>query len=547
MKKVILSMFVAVAALLTTSCAKDATEGVDTDANKVAVSFNTALQEQDSRAVPGGGTLAKNLTVLVYDKDGKLLDEQTKTLDDDLKATVEFSLVKGETYAFAFWAQADDAPFVLNKENGTVEINYAEANNEKGDAFFYYRSPSAISAPLAANISLKRPFAQVNLATSDVATVKRLYGDDALQNAKSSLVINGIYNKLNLKDGKVMGDAAEVTFTTAAIPEGQITIKGTDYDYLGTNYVLVGTSKSLSDVKFEISDIAGCETKTISLNTVPVQRNYRTNIYGALFSIGASFNVESKPAFTGDNNVGIVIADEATIEEQLNVKNAIVEVNKSMVFDSPAVKTTSTLIIDKGCTVSTNSTAQTIMVSKGSNLTIKGEGKLVGPTNDNIMSYPILVGQNGTLNIDGNLTIESGNTESNTKGHPCIRILYGTVNIYGGYFHAKSDADGGYNSCILLGANNYANSKSAACNIYGGVFDNEKGTMCINIDGTYGRYNHVTIYGGTFVGYNPATGDSGAGIATFVADEHESVEVTYKGKQAWEVRKKTTTTPTTGE
>lgn len=534
MKKAIFSLVVAAAALLTTACAKDATENIGAG-DEVKVTFNADLQEQGTR-VAGDGTLAKNLTALVYDKDGKLLAEKTATLDENLKATVDFDLVKGETYAFAFWAQADGAPFTFDKDACTIEVAYGEANKESVDAFYYYRSAKAITAPLATNISLTRPFAQVNLGTSDMATVKTLYGDEAFKDATSSLVISGVYKKFDLKTGKTIGDAEEVTLTEAKIPEGQFTARGVDYDYLGMNYVLLSTDKVLSDVKFEIKGIAGCEAKTVSLNTVPVQRNYRTNIYGALFSIGAQFTVESKPAFK-DNNVGIVVADEATIETQLNKTNAIVEVQKSMVFGSPAVTTTSTLIINKGCTVSTNSTAQTIMVSKNSNLTIEGEGKITGPTNDDRNCYPIWVGQNGTVNIKGNLTFVSGNTTSNEKAHPCVFIQYGTANIYGGYFHAQKDANGGYNACVLLGANGYAASKKAVCNIYGGVFDNEVGTMCININGTYGTHNKVNIYGGTFIGFNPADGDAGTGNVSFVADGYESVETTYKGKAAWTVRK----------
>lgn len=298
MKKLMFLLSVA-AMFATTSCTKDSATGIDTGAGEVAVTFDASLQDIASRAV-GDGSLAKNLTVLVYDKNGKFVAKEVATMDEHLHATVTLSLVKNETYAFAFWAQADAAPFTLNEEAGTVTVNYADANNEKGDAFFYYRAPASVDSPVVESISLKRPFAQVNIGTNDFATVKSHYGDDAFESAMSSFKISGVYSTLDLRGGAVVGDSATVNFSAAKIPDGTFKMFTADYDYLCLNYVLVGTDKSLVDIECNVSDIKNCAAKTISLTGVPVQRNYRTNIAGAMLTFGKNFDVTIEPQFLYD-------------------------------------------------------------------------------------------------------------------------------------------------------------------------------------------------------------------------------------------------------
>lgn len=49
--------------------------------------------------------------------------------------------------------------------------------------------------------------------------------------------------------------------------------------------------------------------------------------------------------------------------------------------------------------------------------------------------------------------------------------------------------------------------------------------------------NCFSVKGGTFVGFNPASVNEAHGtITSFVAEGYKSVETTYEGKQAWEVK-----------
>lgn len=84
--------------------------------------------------------------------------------------------------------------------------------------------------------------------------------------------------------------------------------------------------------------------------------------------------------------------------------------------------------------------------------------------------------------------------------------------------------------------------------IYGGVFDiqqlsenvgreHEFVINCYDPNRAAGKAR-ITVYGGTFVGFNPADCWAEGEHTNFVADGYESVETTYNGKKAWKVQEK---------
>ena len=86
-----------------------------------------------------------------------------------------------------------------------------------------------------------------------------------------------------------------VPFGDGALPTGEAFHK-TGYDYLAMNYLLMSTDKQLVDLEFTVKAADG-STRTIPVTAVPVQRNYRTNIYGSLLTNSVNINVEIVPDF----------------------------------------------------------------------------------------------------------------------------------------------------------------------------------------------------------------------------------------------------------
>ena len=235
----------------------------------------------------------------------------------------------------------------------------------------------------------------------------------------------------------------------------------------------------------------------------------------------------------------VVPAVEATTGAELENGNTSFAINTSFTIGCAYLSNSRTKNIsftNSSVINADNSITQTFLIGKNSNVTISGRGKIVGPTRASSNTATIWLANGGIVNINGNMTIEAG---SGSSINNCIRIVKGTANIYDGYFHAGLDKNGGANACILLTPGTSSSTSPANLNIYGGVFETDGDFPVINIqDGaSANKYNHVLIYGGTFVGFDPSIGDSGANVPTFVAPGYKSVETTYNGKQAWKVVK----------
>ncbi len=297
-------------AILAASCSQESL--IETSSsNEALVSLNVTLPGSPATRAYSDGYSATNLSYAVYEADySNLATEGTATFDGSLTTTVNVTLIKGVAYKLAFWAQAEGAPYTFSAADQTVTVSYTDAvcNDESRDAFYNVvdYTPSASTGTL--DVDLYRPFAQINFLTSDFAedAVK-----DYVANMQSSITITGnAYKTLNLLTGEA-SDAENVSFAAAAIPtsEDYDEIPVADYDYVAMAYVLVGATSGSSDVFNDVT-LEATSTNTagtsmdvkVSVDNVPVQRNYRTNIYGALLTEQTAVTVEIKPAYDGENN-----------------------------------------------------------------------------------------------------------------------------------------------------------------------------------------------------------------------------------------------------
>ena len=301
MKK-IFSIFAASLMLFAASCS---TEKLDEPTGDGNVTFTVQLPAGlQSRAI-GDGTTATKLYVAAYEAGTtaplSVAPGTTPVGMSNLTATVTLQLVTGKTYDLVFWAQADGAPYTFTPNGRTVAMNYgtAPANAENRDAFFHIENGLNITGPMDKSITLKRPFAQLNFVTADynAAVVS------GIEATTTSVKVKNLKPTLSLVDGTAQGDAAEVTFTTAARPTETMTIGNGRYDYLAMNYLLVDDTRDVVECEMTAYDADDAnDTRVLAVSSVPVQRNYRTNIYGNLLTSTTTFNVEIKPNFDGDHN-----------------------------------------------------------------------------------------------------------------------------------------------------------------------------------------------------------------------------------------------------
>ncbi len=293
MKKTLFAMFAA--ALMMTGCSSDLEPEMKDGGN---VLFTVQLPDGLNSRAYADGTTATKLTYALYNEDGTYIpnSKNDNVTFSNLTATVEMNLVTGKTYNIVFWAHADNAPYTFNENDATITVTTTgDANDENRDAFFACKTV-VVNGPISETVTLTRPFAQINIGTSDL--------DDFKANA-GSITTSGLKvkaaNVLNLISGEATGDV-EYTFNDATLPTQSLTVKNgeeeTTLDYITMNYILMGTDKATVDVTWTSDNTAKPE---VTFNSVPVQRNYRTNIYGALLTNPANFNVEIKPGMAGDD------------------------------------------------------------------------------------------------------------------------------------------------------------------------------------------------------------------------------------------------------
>lgn len=301
MVKKFLSVFAIASMMLATSCSNDEFDSLQTG-NEATVSFTAQLPDglqTKSRAVYGDGETATTLSYAVYEvtKDGWTLREDLGKTDEEIHMTktVSLRLVNGNEYAVVFWADAPSSIYDFDTENIKVTADYTKnsgvkSNDEKLDAFFAVET-IIVNGDASKNVDLKRPFAQLNIGTADL---------DKAQKAGITVAEAGItvdtYTSFDFKTQDVTGEATKVTFGKGNLPNDE-TFPVTGYTYLTMNYLLMPKDKQTVDVTL---DYGGKESPIYQ--NVPLQRNYRTNIYGNLLTSQNDFNVEIKPGFDGEYN-----------------------------------------------------------------------------------------------------------------------------------------------------------------------------------------------------------------------------------------------------
>ena len=261
-------------------------------------------------------------------------------------------------------------------------------------------------------------------------------------------------------------------------------------------------------------------------------------------NLGGNFIAEGytyRPSY--DTSTGVMIysvvketavaTDEASLKTSLSKSNAAVSLANDVDIDYVPVSKRTTLNLN-GATLNAVD-PEALRVVSGGNLSITGKGSIVAkgsaPTKQ---SSAVVVRVGGVLNVFDDVTLDGG---SGSDGNYAIRLIRGTANIYGGYFHSGNDKDGGSSEVVYL-ESEYAASSMVYLNVYGGVFECDgDAKYLINCQDAYRDKCHIKIYGGTFVEFNPADNTAEGEHTNFVAPGYKSEETTYNGKQAWKVVK----------
>lgn len=321
MKKVLYLSAIALTSLIATSCASEEVAPVDNDG---MTTLTVKLPADMASRAFNSGTQAKNLYVAIYEADGdkKCLFsnfggttgvngmEVTNFNGTDLTTTIKVSLVKNKTYDIYCWAQSytmdTESPYQWNETDKSISVTYPSemTNYDEGRDAFYGKLTSFQSGVTANHsITLKRPFAQINVGTNDLQAYKYASGNNA---PVFGMTVKGAATSVNLDTDAVSG-SEDAVIATAASSTTTFEASVTGLSYLAMGYVLPG--EGLMEVDLNVDGDADFATYT----SVPSQMNYRTNIYGALLTNPEVFNVEIAPAFAGTMDSAIIEMNNGTV------------------------------------------------------------------------------------------------------------------------------------------------------------------------------------------------------------------------------------------
>lgn len=510
MKRYLLSTFtIAAAALLVTSCNDEMDNGLKTG-DEGTVTFTAQLPSEMGTRAFADGLTAKHLQYAVYEAGQstplKVFGDETTVVGEaemvNLKKSVTLKLTSGKSYDVIFWADATtDSPYTFNPASQEVSVDYSKVNNNSDncDAFFK-KETITVSGNQSVDVKLTRPFAQVNIGTDDFDAAKA----SGLEVTQTEVVAKA-FATLNLATGKV-ADEADRTFTMKAIPtasDGEFPVAG-GYKYLSMDYLLVGADKATVDVAF---NYGGPQSRTFT--NVPVQRNYRTNIYGSLLTNTTDFNVVIEPAFSGEFAHEVVSVSTFAALKAAATAGGDVKLESAIDFtQAVTVDNNKTLTVDLNKQDVANATDlwdktpdqwSLFSVRRGSTLTLKGDGEVIAKAND---CYAVDV-QDG-----GHLVIEGGHYNGNIHA---VYVQKGTAEIKGGTFEVQQK---------------YPDAEKAdefVLNCYDA--NRENGTA------------KIIVTGGTFIGFNPGDCKAEGNGTNFVAPGYASIPngTAADGRTIWKV------------
>ena len=332
-------MLAATALLLLTSCQRDELQGGSISGEEVSVSISAVLPGDGgavvkSNAVPGNGSEVNRCILEVYligDNDAASLYGKREIVEvTGLKASFDdLNLITGQKYRFVLWADHVEA---LDTEDGLAADNFYDTdaedfglqnvtikdvtayagNDDQRDAFFY-SSPEdvTVTGPADYTLDLKRPFGQLNIITTDYGLIPEDH--NGLLPAKVQLTYKNIPTGINLLTGELLTTDTDGSVTTQEVAGTAVDIAGPavegndDAKQLSFDYILAPATGQhvINELKMSFlkSDGSATGITDYTFKSLPVQRNYRTNVSGALLTDRAGLSIEVKPDFDGTETV----------------------------------------------------------------------------------------------------------------------------------------------------------------------------------------------------------------------------------------------------
>ena len=502
MKKLIYCAAALATALFAGSCQQ---ELLDTPAGETTVTYSVELPGAVTKAI-GNGT---NVDELVYElwivgEDGEITPESTRLYQKTLvnkqenKWIVTLNLVQDQTYKVLFWAQVEKPEGHENyNTNNLTAVTYAanitkdySTNQEDYAAFYASKVISTFTTPKRETVTLKRPFAQLNIGTENTLQSEDGYTIDM---NNSYVQVRGIPTTFNVATSVTSDPTATITFNEFTVPSETLTVDQKPYEYVAMNYVFASKNGIAATVEYNIyatlkPTANGSSNVDVTVNNtidfVPLKENYRTNIVGNLLSSSTQYDIVVDADFNDEDLDG---GKFGVIDGQQYIK-----VENSADFTEAVANENVDIIILEGDInlndiVTRSATDVTLTVNAGRTLTLDLNGKtLSGKSAQSGVSYHM-------FNVLGTLTVKNGTIEYEHIGEDMA------WNHYAEIFHVGADG-------TLNMENVTANNKGGSTMAY--VVDMSNATnITVNVENSTLKcsYIPVRVFNNSKTGVNNVT------------------------------------------
>ncbi len=278
-----------------TACQKD--EGLVSDgatSQTITVTIPQGMQTRATAADFGNGAKVDRCLLQIYRSGttpAKYGEQQSaavqKGTDGKLTATFNLRLVASQTYDFVFWADCSTGDHYDTDDLTRITVKGAYAgNDDEFDAFTGILPDYKVTGSFSENITLRRPFGQLNVKTFDMTAIP----DPALKPTKVKVAFTAVPTSFDAKKGEVGQETAAVEYTADVLSaDGDLTV---DYIWAPVE------EATLADFSMTFY---GSDDTEISTNgdfkNIPIRRNYRTNVSGNLLTKQGTFDVTIDPEF----------------------------------------------------------------------------------------------------------------------------------------------------------------------------------------------------------------------------------------------------------
>ena len=308
MKKFILPIL-AVLGLLC-GCQKSASSSGEVD-----VTLNVTPSVVSKATLDGDGAAANvNRYILeIYTDNGATFYNRLSQVVTAGTTTAQFTfkLVVGQTYTFLVWADcanADGSDLYYKTDVNLKEvamIGTYVGNNDARDAFCASET-IPVNAAITQIITLKRPFAQLNIVTTDIDEIRQ----DYLLPQQFTLTFRA-KNAYNVLTGECTGSDTDITYKAAPyyqtyrnaeLESDRLTAKKWT---LSMDYIFAPAAEAqIAGVKMDLQANGNALPQHVFSN-VPFRRNWRTNIYGNLLTGDVTYNIVIDPDWDDDFEISI--------------------------------------------------------------------------------------------------------------------------------------------------------------------------------------------------------------------------------------------------